>query len=196
MILDIIVRNKSFRIICIYAPPYSNDHKIFFHELSTFIIPDTTFVLGDFNSVLSSQDRLSQRIDAMTDTFNKLISECQLTECQNTRIFTFQCPGDPKQQSHIDYIFGPKDLITNMYQFSVWNQLSDHSCVVSKPNLELTRGPGQWHFAANNLEDQDMILKFRQLLISELLKLQVRDLMQAWTKFQQKQKNCELNSLQ
>ncbi len=130
----------------------------------------------------------------MTDTFNKLISECQLAECQNTRTFTFQCPSDPKQQSHIDYIFGPRALISNMYQFSVWNQLLDHSCIVSKPNLEMTRGPGQWHFAADILEDQDMILKFRQLLNSgseyediqtswELLKLQVRDFMQAWMKF-------------
>ena len=94
-----------------------------------------------------------------------------------------------------------------MYQYQSWTSLSDHSMVIVHQKVMVDRGPGQWCFPDDVLEDDKLTTRISQLLQKdlgtdsicmhwEMLKLEIRDLIQEFTKFHKKQKHSELLSLQ
>ncbi len=158
-----------------------------------YIIQGSTLIVRDFNSVLESSDRLSGKTDGSTTAFHNLLHRHGLTECQYDRMYTFQSHSDLSQQSRIDYIVGPDHIMSQSYQYQQWTALSDHSALILREKVWTDRGPGQWHFSDDLLEDQVMEQEIEKILDSnldgndpqlwwELIKLQIRGIAQyfAW----------------
>ncbi len=114
--------------------------------------------------------------------------------------------GDPSQQSHIDYIFGPSSQMEERYQYVSWSSLSDHLCVIAKLCPNESRGPSQWQFPGDILDNLTQVQAFYELLTNppnfddvqvqwEAIKMGIRDISQEWTKFCKKQKRSEIASL-
>ncbi len=77
--------------------------------------------------------------------------------------------------------------MSGMYQYQSWTSLSDHSLVIVCQKVMVDRGPGQWQFPDDVLEDDELTTRISQLLqkdlgtdfISmqwEMLKLEIREL--------------------
>ncbi len=92
------------------------------------------------------------------------------------------------------------------YLYQVWTSISDHSILVVREDYGVKRGPGQWHFSKDILEDDSICKRLEAVLLEELtedimlqwemLKIHVQDVVQEFTKFCRKQKVNELHSLQ
>ncbi len=138
-------------------------------------------------------------MDGTSKDLSSLIADTNLAECNHDKMFTFQNPGDVSKQSCLDLILGPKWVMSGMYQYESWTSLSNHSMVFVCQKVTVDRGPGQWHCPDDVLEDDKLTTRISQLLqkdlgidsISmhwEMLKLEIRDLTQEFTKFHKKTK--------
>ncbi len=166
--LDILYNETNYQIINLYAPTVVDKRKQCYAELKQLIITDSTFVLGDFNSVQAASDRISGKLDGTSKDLSCLIEDTNVVECIHDMMFTFQSLGDPTKQSCLDLILGPKQAMVEVYQYQSWTSLSDHSLVVVHQKMMVDRGPGQWHFPEDALEDDKLMPKISQLLQSEL----------------------------
>ena len=81
--------NSSFKIINIYAPNDANKWNIFLKQLSEDLLEESIVLCGDFNSVMSSSDRISGRLDEISSLLNKLVRTHNLCEPQGFSQFTY-----------------------------------------------------------------------------------------------------------
>ena len=130
-------------------------------DLQHLIIDNNTFILGDFNSIQAPSDRISGRLDGTSKYMSSLIADTNLAECNHDRMFTFQNPRDVSKQSCLDLILGPKRVMLGMYQYQSWTSLSDHSLVIVWQKVMVDRGPGQWCFPDDVLEDDKLTTRIR-----------------------------------
>lgn len=90
----------------------------------------------------------------MSVDLNEFLSRNHLEECQHEKGFMFQNPGDSSKQSRIDFIFGSKQLMQNTFQYQSWMSNSDHCALVLCEKPIVNRGPGQWRFSEDVLDNQ------------------------------------------
>ncbi len=97
--VDIYYQNTTYRVINVYAPCEAQERKSWFDTVVLLVIPGSTFVLGDFNTVHASTDRCSGLTDPTTQTFNDFIQTHDLCECHHDKMFTFQSASNCSKQS-------------------------------------------------------------------------------------------------
>ncbi len=166
--MDIRYNDLPLRIINVYTPTNAEKQKKTFHQLSTLVIKDSTIVLGDFNSVHTQSDRLSNQTNTTTIILNQLLNDFQLKESKHNGAFTYQNSGDASKQSRIDYIFGPVEIMNATYLYQVWTSILDHSILVVREDHRVERGLGQWHFSKDILEDDSICKQLEAVLLEEL----------------------------
>ena len=92
--------------------------------------------MGDFNTVLDSNDRLSEKMDSTSGLLGDFIAFAESSEPLGHVQFTYQHPSMQHWQSQIDYIFLP-DAWSQMYKQTVhFMQTSDHYAVQAFPMAE------------------------------------------------------------
>ena len=55
-IVDIHFQDNTYCVINVYAPCDSRERKLLLNTISQLVIPDSTFILGDFNTIQSHED--------------------------------------------------------------------------------------------------------------------------------------------
>ncbi len=78
----------------------------FFNSLPKYFVPNL-FLLGDFNSITDSSDRISSNLDAMSNLLSSMLLMNNLQEPLGSQqsCFTFHHPSAPDCQSRIDQIY-------------------------------------------------------------------------------------------
>ena len=204
------------RYISIYAPNNSTERKRFFGGISKFVV-DNTFLLGDFNSVVSPHDHLSGNLDSLHDHLSGNLDPtsemlCQLLESLDfhelpgpqQKTFTYYHPTVQSRKSHLDHIYMNFDnKLLHGYCSPIF--ISDHYLVGMFSLPDTAQGPKQWRFPNDLLLDvsfnQQVHLtlenfdKDNPLESWERIKLKVQCLSQRMTVLRQRQAQHEISSL-
>ena len=115
--MDIVVQDTQVWVINFYSSTKVKECQTQFQEMRQYIIQGSTLIVGDFNSVLKSSDRLLGKTDGSTTAFHNLLHRHGLIECQHDRMYTFQNYSNLSQQSRINYIVGHDHIMSQSYQY-------------------------------------------------------------------------------
>ena len=161
--------NSFFKIIKIYASNEANEQNVFFEQLSEELLEESIVLCGDFNSVMSSSDRISRRLDEMSSLLNKLVRTHNLCEPQGFLQFTYQHPSLPDRQSRIDYFLVSKHLASMWLGSTHYCAFSDHQAILLFPKKQHDQGVGLWLLSNDLLQNtkcqdriRDTIWQFSQ----------------------------------
>ena len=205
-VLDILFMEQPYHVLACYAPTHPKERRTFFQQLTTQIIPDSTIVMGDLNSVRILKDRTSRQDNSTTDLLNGMCEQFNLIEPHGSNFYTYQHPS-LWHRSRIDYIMGPLAFIGNLTLTGWWTSLLDHQVLIATPCLDDDKGPRLWKFPDDILNDENFVKEIETLLngedpkldiqvIWETLKLDIKMKTQQFTKFHRKQHKSKLSSLQ
>ncbi len=94
------------RIINLYALNNTAKQKCFFPDLCQYFVPNTLLV-GDFNSVTSSLDRISYCLDTTSHMLRDILTANGFHEPPGSHLntFSYHHPSAVSRQSRIDKIF-------------------------------------------------------------------------------------------
>ena len=127
--------------------------------------------MGDFNTVLSKTDRLSNNIDSSTKDFADLCKQLKVEDTSSHRNkqdpqYTWEHPGNCNLKSRIDYILVFYMMLKDIKAYKIINALiSDHKAVlITIDTTCLTRGPGYWKLNTSLLEDTGYISGVRNII--------------------------------
>lgn len=162
----------DFNVLNIYGFTDKNDRYDLLEDLQPHLLGKTPLVLaGDFNCVLSKNDRKKGEGDAFTRDktsilLQNIIKDFKLTDCFRTMhpgekgLTWFS--GDGTKASRIDYIFA-RDLVPVAAKLTPVF-FSDHamlSCTLSFPT-GVTIGRGIWRLNCSLLEDLEITAHYRE----------------------------------
>ena len=102
--LDLVMLDGfSFRVVGIYTPPDSSKRSTFFVQMSDFLIP-ITLLIGDFNSITDSCDRLSNNLDTTSVILQSFLIKWDLKEPPGSHLssFTYHHPSLSSRKLHLD----------------------------------------------------------------------------------------------
>ena len=126
-----------------YAPTEAKSRKEFFLNLYPDIHGPNTILCGDFNSVLSTSDRISKKLDDMSDALNMLIRMANLCEPEGSKQFTYQHPLLNDRKSQIDYFFLSQSIVSKWKHQVCFCAFSDYQAIVLFPVCN-AQGSGLW----------------------------------------------------
>ena len=174
VLLNIEIDDKEYTFVNVYAPNDISNRVSFFQEVSRFITlhslnNNRLFIAGDFNCVLTGNDRYSGKIDKSTAVLNNMIERFNLVDAwrlfnPGIKEFTY-ISSCSKRSSRIDFILcsnSVKSLCTssNICQAPA----PDHKavCLSFKTDANI-RGKGYWKFNNSYLKDQEFLTGVRNL---------------------------------
>ena len=111
-------------------------------------------LVGDFNSITSTADRVSGNLDPTSMVLQSLLDEVGLIEPGGSKCYTYQHPAIAQSKSCLDRICVSRDLAEAFYTYTQWCTFSDHSAVCLN-RQRLVRGPTQWRMPDDVLEQKD-----------------------------------------
>ena len=90
-------------LVGVYAPSDSKSHTDFLLKVKDYFT-QSMILLGDFNSVVASSDRISGNLDPTSSQLNMLLLDWELIEPSGPHLttFTYHHASDPRQKSQID----------------------------------------------------------------------------------------------
>ncbi len=165
--------NKMLTIVNIYAPSIINDRISFFKRITGWINQNidesnTLIICGDFNSVTSSKDRTTGKMEKCSHHFKKIIDSFHLVDSYKTinpdsAGYTWIDPADPSKMSRLDYVFTSQFLLHSIKQSVVNNApVPDHKAVITDLKIDdKSRGPGYWKLNTTLLNDE----KYKQKIL-------------------------------
>ena len=161
-------------------------------------------LVGDFNSITSTADRVSGNLDPTSMVLQSLLDEVGLIEPGGSKCYTYQHPAIAQSKSCLDRICVSRDLAEAFYTYTQWCTFSDHSAVCLN-RQRLVRGPTQWRMPDDVLEQKDFDTVIQEAIMDhdlvdpvlnwELTKASIKWSTQEFTKFCRKQSNHKLTSL-
>ncbi|KAH9853761.1 Endonuclease/exonuclease/phosphatase, partial [Lenzites betulinus] len=164
---------RMLTILNVYAPNTASENAEFWKTLRERMPQKPDIMMGDFNVVEDSVDRLPARCDQTRQT-SELRALCREMNLQDgwratnitQREFTYM-HGATGSQSRLDRIYGTTRILKDA---SVWlireaGVPTDHKMVsVSIANrAEPFKGVGRWSLPAHLLEDKEMIATMKRL---------------------------------
>ena len=196
---------KTCRYVSIYAHNDPSERRCFFGELEKFVV-DNTFLLGDFNSVVCSNDCLSGKLDPTSQMLGDVLETLDLQEIPGShqKTFTYNHPSILNRKSHLDQIYmNFENMLVCGYCLPV--SVSDHYLVGMFSIPDGTTSPKQWRFPSDLLLDISFNQQIHLILENfdnkisfeswEMIKLKVQALSQKVTVFCQRQAQYEITSL-
>ena len=163
-------RDKSFRVVSLYAPNRNPARDSFFDLVASFVDPSVpTLICGDFNTVFDrSLDRLgSDAADSSresTAALVRLFDSCCVSDIwrylhPSSSSFTWSKP-DGSLSSRIDFVGCPFVWVSAVLSCDIVPcPFSDHCAVVfdvSVPDVVLP-GPGLWKLNVSVLEEEEYV---------------------------------------
>ena len=215
--------DKVLDFINVYFPNIIEERVKFCQDIHEYIPKsENLFLLGDFNTSMSSLDRggkLPHVEDRAYKALNNLLDEYNLYDIWRSRnpdacIFSWRrVVQNVLSQSRIDFIFCSKNIspfVKNVYYKH--NVFSDHSLVVLNADFsQVERGPGLWIFNNTLLNDEVFVEKIDKLIQTEKqcplfeseilvwidnLKYKIKKLTQVYAKDKKKRERSEYFKLQ
>ena len=162
--LDLVLLDGfSFWVIGIYAPPDSSKRLTFFVQMSDFLTP-ITLLLGDFNSVIDSCDRLSNNLDTTSVSLQSILMKWDLKEPPSSHLlsFTYHHPSLSSRKSYLDQYY--TNFQSTWRGYCVFAPFSDHYCVgllLSKP---VDVGHQMWWFLGDLLSNNSFCSQTQLIL--------------------------------
>ena len=160
ILMNIEISDQKYTIANLYSPTIEKE-KCDFQKKTGFWInklsmEDSSLILaGDFNSVLSSIDRSSNKEDTSSKHFRNMIHMLNVSDTWrylygNKKIFTYA------DKSRIDYIFISPHLKKNLKSVSICKapKIPDHRAVCIDLNENICRGKGYWKLNISVLKDE------------------------------------------
>ena len=163
-------------------------------------------LLGDFNSVTTSSDHLSSKLDDTSHFLHTSLTQWNLHEPPGSHrySFTYHHPAVPDRKSKLDRISLNFEM-NNTRGYSKHSSILDHYLVSLYQLPDKDKGPKLWRLPDDALNNPqictciDLTLSnfnYQQPLSSwEDIKVKVQTLVQSCTKFRQKQIKQELKGL-
>ncbi|XP_077060974.1 uncharacterized protein LOC143713527 [Siphateles boraxobius] len=162
---------KDFNILNVYGFTGKNNRYELLEDLQPHMLGRAPLVVaGDFNCVLSRQDRKRVgedfKVDKTSVLLQNIVKDFKLVDCfktmhQREEGFTW-FSGDGARASRIDYVFTrdcpPTDATLSPLFFSDHMMLS---CTLSLPT-GVTVGGGLWKLNCSLLEDEEVISEYRE----------------------------------
>ena len=119
-------QDYTFKVCTVYAPAVKQERANLFEILPPFLTGSTpTFLVGDFNCILSPKDRRGKEGNSKPDVTSKSLKDLthslalvdSFTKCKKKHASRFTWKADTgKAESRIDYIFHPKGITQKDYQ--------------------------------------------------------------------------------
>lgn len=164
VVCDFALNNVEWRVICLYAPNPREDRQNFFRTLRQYLTNERQIIMmGDFNCVLSPQDKTSSSPykDASTDLLAELIDEFGLVDVakclengRDVRFTHFQGTS----HARLDRFYVSLELIPKCQSYSVHPvSFSDHclvKCSVGPRKQKTTFSWDLWKLNAKLLRDE------------------------------------------
>ncbi len=195
----------DFRCGVLYTPNGPHEQFCFFEGLHDFV-RDNMILLGDFNSVTSSNDHLSGNLDLTSVLLQNILQLLSFVEIlgSHCHIFLYHDPTISSHKSRIDCIY-TNFAFSALRGYASPCGLSDHYLLGCFTVLSNVSRPKQWQFPLDLLGDVSFDLQIQLILDNfdwdntieswETIKLKVQSLAQRMTCFRQKQAKQELQSL-
>ena len=156
LLINCNINGLDLSLINIYAPCSVSDREVFFTETADWIKHNIsednfTIICGDFNSVMSPNDRTSKKVERCSKQFKKLLISSKTIDVYRTHNqtepgYTWVDLADPTHRSRIDYLLTTKYL--NQYIKTCDNlnaPTPDHKAVFCKIEInKKQRGKGYW----------------------------------------------------
>lgn len=171
LLINLSFLGHDFNILNMYAFTDKNERNDLLEDVQSHLLGKTPFILaGDFNCILSKNDRKGEREDFKMDKtsilLQNIIKDFKLTDCFRTmhpgeKGFTW-FSGDGTKASRIDYIFTRDLTPVDAKLMPVF--FSDHamlSCTLSFPT-GVTTGGGIWKLNCSLLEDPEITTYYRE----------------------------------
>ncbi len=100
------------QILNMYALNDAHTHKLFFHDIEP-LITDCCMVLGDFNSIIESQDHYSGNLDSTSVQLTELLAKHCLLEPDGPHLlcFSYHHPSLANRKSRLDRIYLNYDIV-------------------------------------------------------------------------------------
>ncbi len=117
------------------------------------LIDENILLCGDFNSVMSSSDRISKRLDETSSLLNKLVRTHNLCEPQVFSQLMYQHPSLLGRQSRIDYFLVSRYLEGVWFGSTHYCAFSDHQVIILFPKRLNDQGAGLWHLLNDMLQN-------------------------------------------
>ncbi len=115
---------------------------IFFASLEAEIQEENNILCGDFNSVVSSINRLLGRFDETSEDLIILTRTYHLTEPEGFSQFTYQHLTIANRKSKIDFFFLLQNLAVKWKGVTRYCAFSDHQDIILFPVKDRNVGPG------------------------------------------------------
>ena len=161
-------------------------------------------LLGDFNSVTTSFDHLSGKLDDISHFLHTSLTQWK-PPGSHRYSFTYHHPAVPNRKSRLDRIYLNFEM-NNTRGYSQHSSISDHYLVSLYQLPDKDKGPKLWRLLDDALNNSqtcmciDLTLSnfnYQQPLSSwEDIKVKLQTLVQLCTKFRQKQIKQDLKGMQ
>ncbi len=151
--IHVTTKSETYDLTCIYAPNIPLERNHFFEEMKSFCTTRTVLI-GDFNSVTSSSDRLSGNLDSTSQQLNNLLNGFNLIKPlgSHQQVFTYQHPSITTCKSWLDHVYMNFDHEWMGYSLPV--SYSDHYLIGIFVPYPDDVGPRPWRFPNDLLEDE------------------------------------------
>ena len=182
ILLNLEISKKQFTIVNVYAPNDVNERIIFFRRVHSFIdtyaINEGNLIVGgDFNCVLSGDDRMSGKMDKSTEALKNVLVKLNVVDIwrylhPDSKDFTYCDPSSSMRNSRIDLLLC-SDKIKAKCLKSTISQAPTPDHKVVNVTIQLSnnvRGKGYWKLNNSFLDHkdyQDEIIKIYQEVVDE-----------------------------
>ncbi|MGL5598918.1 MAG: endonuclease/exonuclease/phosphatase family protein, partial [Aeromonas sp.] len=169
--VDVAVDNIPFRIINVYCSPDLQDRIETLKTIAPLLVCGQPVVMGgDFNCLIAKEDRKSSstvKLDSSSEELKNLIHDFKLID--SFRSQNLDIPGFTWSNgytfSRIDYMFiTPEIKVINSLTKPVF--FSDHAKIDCQLDIgrNRKRGPGIWKLNVSLLDNQEVVILFREKL--------------------------------
>ena len=175
-LINIKILDTHYSIVNIYAPNEYREKIKFYDDVKSVIArhscSNTNLLIGgDFNSVLSSKDRVSGKIDKSTEHLKTFTSRLSLFDVwkqlnEKKTEYTYFNPKMNSSNSRIDFWFGSSQLQSKCNTCSIVSSPApDHKAIVLIMRLESKpRGKGYWKLNTELLKDPTYVDETTRLI--------------------------------
>ena len=176
VMVNIEIENQIICIISAYAPNIEQNRIAFFKRLFSWINqysrnPHGLLLCGDFNTVMKSLDRNTNKIDKTTPHLINLISNLGLEDSfrfKNKDVIKYSYSNSQATAlSRIDYIFNSKLMngLINTMKLKIIPKIPDHKACILDISLNNNKGKGYWKLNATWLQDKTYITGITALIL-------------------------------
>ncbi len=137
------------------------------------IVLGSMYLMGDFNSVTSTEDCLSGHLDQILHILKMLLEQWDLTEPPFSPSFTYQHPTASDQKSRIDRLYASAGFTQDLYMYTQWCSCSNHLAMISVVR-KCDKGSPQWCLPMDLL-DNPKVLEVIQKMVWIVVYHQVYD---------------------